>query len=72
MGGGLRHESAIYVRRPTGASRHSPLSTYGLVSLPRRPCETSTQTTHISTAFRRRPPVDQISAILIASDLIVT
>jgi len=47
----LRREFATYVRRPSGASRRSPRSRYDPVSLPRRPCEASTRTTHISTAF---------------------
>ena len=49
--GALRRESATYVRRPSGASRRSPRSINDPVSLPRRPCEASTRTTHISTAF---------------------
>ena len=47
----LRRESATFVRRPGGASRRSPRSRYDPVSLPRRPGEPSTWTTHKSTAF---------------------
>ena len=63
----LRRGSGTHVRRPSGASRRSPRSRYDPVSLhcspqglevaplpqwlSRRPCDASTQTTHISTAF---------------------